>query len=201
MTPHWSAISRALAVAATAAAAAATTGLLACSRRPGVTGEGSGPIETVPIQVVAESEVFTLEAFGAPPADTVVQVQGGQSRVVILRHAPPDNSPFAEVSLAEFGGDAEVRLAVVPGLYGLDIGANSGLGSGSRITFKYPVHFAAPAGSRQRYASDVAFEQALLVGRVLPDGRIALLPSYRPAADNLSAAIPDTGRYLVVAPK
>lgn len=158
----------------------------------------------VPIRTVSESEVFTLEAFGAPPADTVVRIPSGESRVVILRHAPPDNSPFAEVSFAAGafgGGDAEVRLAVVPGLYGLDIGAGSGLGSGSRITFKYPVHFAAPAGSRQHYGSDVAFEQALLVGRVLPDGRIALLPSTRPAADNLSAALPDTGRYLVVAPR
>jgi hypothetical protein len=177
--------------------------LLACGRRPAAGGDAGGEVEVVPIRTVNESDVFTLEAFGAPPADTVVRISAGESRVVILRHAPPDNSPFAEVSFAAgaFDGDAEVRLAVVPGLYGLDIQANAGLGSGSRITFKYPVHFSAPAGSRQRYGSDVAFEQALLVGRVVSEGRIDLLPSTRPAADNLSAALPDTGRYLVVAPR
>ena len=36
---------------------------------------------------------------------------------------------------------------------------------------------------------------------LVEDGRVALLPSLRPAADNLSAIIPVAGRFLVVAPR
>ena len=69
----------------------------------------------------------------------------------------------------------------------------------ARLTFKYPLHFASPAGARERYGSDVLYEQALVVGQALPEGRVALLPSTRPAADNLAAILPGTGRYLAVA--
>jgi hypothetical protein len=37
------------------------------------------------------------------------------------------------------------------------------------------------------------------VGRLLPEGQIELLPSSRPAADNLAASIPAAGAYLVAA--
>jgi hypothetical protein len=51
------------------------------------------------------------------------------------------------------------------------------------------------------YGSDVAFERALAVGRLLPNAQVELFPSTRPAADNLSAAIPAPGSYIVAAPQ
>src|SRR5690606_18672622 len=126
-------------------------------------------------------------------------------RVIILRHAPPDNSPFAELYLpaGAFGAaaEAEVSVTVLPGIYGLEFTASTPLEGVARVVFKYPLHFAAPAGARERYGSDVLFEQALVIGQSLPEGRVALLASTRPAADNLAAAVPGTGRYQVVAPR
>ena len=159
----------------------------------------------VPTAVVAEDRLFLLEAFGAPPADTVVRFDRALPRVIILRHAPPDNSPFAELYFPtgafEGSGEVEVRVTIEPGIYGLGFTTSADLRPVARVTFKYPLHFAAPSGARERYGSDVIFEQALVVGQVLPEGRMALLPSSRPAADNLAAIIPGTGRYLVVAPR
>ncbi len=159
----------------------------------------------MPTAVLAEDRLFVLEAFGAPPADTVVRFDPATPRVIILRHAPPDNSPFAELHFPagafEGGGEVEVRVTVVPGVYGLEFTTSATLRPVARVVFKYPQHFAAPAGARERYGSDVLYEQALVVGQALPEGRVALLPSTRPAADNLAAAIPGTGRYLVVAPR
>lgn len=157
----------------------------------------------MPIALVPEDRLFLLEAFGAPPADTVVRFDRAASRVIILRHAPPDNSPFAELAFPagafEGAGEVEVRVTVVPGVYGIEFTASAGLRPVARLTFKYPLHFASPAGARERYGSDVLYEQALVVGQALPEGRVALLPSTRPAADNLAAILPGTGRYLAVA--
>ncbi len=86
-------------------------------------------------------------------------------------------------------------------MYGLGFTTSADLRPVARVVFKYPLHFAAPSGARERYGSDVTFEQALVVGQALPEGRMALLPSTRPAADNLAAAVPGAGRYLVVAPR
>jgi hypothetical protein len=159
----------------------------------------------VPTAVVPEERLFVLEAFGAPPADTVVRFDRALPRVIILRHAPPDNSPFAELHFPagafDGAGEVEVRVTIEPGVYGLGFTTSADLRPVARVVFKYPLHFAAPAGARERYGSDVTFEQALVVGQVLPEGRMALLPSTRPAADNLAAAVPGTGRYLVVAPR
>jgi hypothetical protein len=51
------------------------------------------------------------------------------------------------------------------------------------------------------YGSDVKFERARAVRRLLPDAQVELLPSTRPAADNLRAAPPAPGGYLVAAPQ
>jgi hypothetical protein len=155
--------------------------------------------------VLPEDRLFVLEAFGPPPADTVVRFEAGAPRVIILRHAPPDNSPFAELAFPagafDGGGEVEVAVTIVPGVYGLEFTTSRPLRPVARVIFKYPLHFAAPAGARERYRSDVLFEQALVVGHVVEDGRVALLPSLRPAADNLSAISPGAGRFLVVAPR
>lgn len=189
------------------ALAAAATALIACGRGAPAGGpvpddEPRAPVATA---VVPEARLFVLEAFGAPPADTVVRFEAGAPRVIILRHAPPDNSPFAELAFPanafDGGGEVEVAVTIVPGVYGLEFTASRPFRPVARLVFKYPLHFAAPGGARERYRSDVLFEQALVIGNVMQDGRVALLPSARPAADNLSAVIPGDGRFLVVAPR
>jgi hypothetical protein len=67
--------------------------------------------------------------------------------------------------------------------------------------FEYARFFSAPARARQVYGSDVVFERALAVGRLLPDARIELLPPSRPAADVVNAELAATGTYLVAAPQ
>ena len=49
--------------------------------------------------------------------------------------------------------------------------------------------------------SDEAFESALAVGQLHPDGGIRFLVSIRPTADNLRAELPEPGSYVVGAPK
>jgi hypothetical protein len=89
-----------------------------------------------------------------------------------------------------------------PGVYGLDLGTSLPLRVGeATVVFDYARYFSAPARARQVYGSEVAFERALAVGRVLPENRIELLPSTRPAPDNLATALSASGSYLVAAPQ
>ena len=92
-----------------------------------------------------------------------------------------------------------------PGIYGVDIGASLPFAKpGDKpvtLTFKYGRYFLAPAKARTVYGDDVQFERALAIGRTLPDGQLALLPSTRPASDNLSAPVATAGTYLVAAPQ
>lgn len=145
-----------------------------------------------------------LESSGVPPDDTTVAVPRAAGRVVILRRGAPDNSLFAEVAVAATSGDGATGTGTVeirprPGLYGLDLAGD--LPAGSRVTFSYGVHFVAPAGARDRYRTDLAFEEALWVARVEPGGRVVFLPSTRPGSDLLSATVSGPGRYVVAAPR
>lgn len=111
---------------------------------------------------------------------------------------------FAEVAFdsASFAGGAgpvQVTIRPRPGVYGIDLQSGSELRQ-ARVTFKYAVHFLAPADARQRYGSDIAFERLLFVGRLEGD-RVTFLPSTRPATDNLSATLPGSGSYIVSAPR
>jgi hypothetical protein len=148
-----------------------------------------------------------LEAWGAPPQDTAVAFLPGTPRTVLLRHAPPDNTVFAELSLpaglfaAGSADSVRVRVEPRPGVYGLTITATPGFGAGATLTFRYPVHFSAPRDASQKYGNPTQFERALGIGVREDDGRYRLLPSTRPAADNLTAAIPGPGVYLVAAPR
>ena len=190
-----------------AAATLAAALLVACGPPKAATGGNGADTPATPrvTRVVDETSLYLLESWGAPPTDTALTTPGGERRVVLMRHAPPDNSPFVELILPEgatpAGGSIDLALQPVPGVYGVDLAAPAAFTPSATLVFKYPVHFAAPAGARERYGGDVPFEQALLVGHVLPDGRVALLPVTRPAADNIAAIIPGPGRYLVVAPK
>jgi hypothetical protein len=131
-----------------------------------------------------------------------------QPRAIVLRHGPPDNTVFAEVdipanALTAGGADsATLTIRPVPGIYGLTLASDASLGAPITLTFKYPVHFAAPSDSRARYPTDVLFEQALVVALVQDDGaRFQTLRSTRPASDNLQAAVAKLGRYEMVAPR
>ena len=180
--------------------------LAGCRGRPPIQGGPAVPPET-PNVTLPVSELFVLESWGAPPLDTSVVFAPGNRRTVLLRHAPPDNTVFAELSLpAELfpnpGADSiRLRIEIRPVVYGMTITSTQGFAAGAILTFKYPVHFAASQAANQRYGNRAQFERALGIGVQENDGRFRLLPSTRPAADNLSATIPGPGVYLVAAPR
>ncbi len=153
----------------------------------------------------ALDQVYLLEVAGVPPEDTTLTAARGARRVIVLRHGPPDNLVFADVTLsadtAAPAGDS-IRLAIRPrpGVYGVDIESAAPLARAA-LTFEYPVHFSAPADARRKYGSDAAFEAALAVGQLLADGGIRFLISTRPASDNLRAELPGPGSYVVGAPR
>lgn len=183
------------------ALSAVACGLSACGRRPGT--------RTTPDpsagRVVMMAAAIVLETAGPPPSDTAVSFTTGLTRTIVLRHGPPENVVFAEVDFppkafdADSGLPVQVELHPRPGVYGLEVMSTLPLRGGATITFKYPRYFSAPARARQAFGTDVLFERALAVGQVRPDGQLALLPSTRPASDNLRSALPAPGIYLVAA--
>lgn len=151
------------------------------------------------------SGVYLLGASGVPAADTTLRLGRGESRVVVLRHGPPDNLTFAELffpadAFTGTGDSVRVTIRPRPGIYGIDLETEAPLVS-ARLRFKYAVHFVAPADARRRYGSETAFEQALAIGQVRHDDTVVFLISSRPGPDNLEAALPGAGRYVVGAPK
>lgn len=180
--------------------------LAGCRSRPQVQTGQSEPDKTPNVTLPAD-QLFVLEWWGAPPLDTSVVFRPGGPRTVLLRHAPPDNTVFAELSLPAdlfpTGSADSIRLVIVirPGVYGVTITCSPGFAEGAILTFKYPVHFAAPRAANQKYGNRAQYERALGIGVQESDGRYRLLPSTRPAADNLSAIIPGPGVYLVAAPR
>jgi hypothetical protein len=186
--------------------ALAVLALGACRSRP--PGQGGEPVAPqTPNLRLPVTQLFVLETWGAPPLDTSLVLRPGSGRTVLLRHAPPDNTVFAELSLpaavfaASLADSIHLRLEPRPGVYGLTISSTPAFTAGAILTFKYPVHFAAPQAIRQKYGNTAQFERALGIGVQESDGRYRLLPSTRPAADNLSATIPGPGVYLVAAPR
>jgi hypothetical protein len=150
--------------------------------------------------------VIVLETSGPPPSDTSVSFTAGTPHVIILRHGPPENIVFARLSFAagafaDSGQTVTVEVHPRPGVYGLDVATSLPLRGGTTVVFDYVRYFSPPARARQVYGSDIAFERALAVGRLLPENQIELLPSTRPVPDNLSAALPSAGSYLVAAPQ
>ena len=154
------------------------------------------------------AQVFVLEASGAAPEDTVVTVTPGAARVIVLRRSAPDFGLFATLELRP-GGDTTVRagpsievaLQPTPGLYGLTLAFQGTVADSATITFSYGTHFVAPAGARERYGSNLAFEKMLVIGRVGDDGVVTFLPTTRPGSDMVRAPVAGPGRYLVAAPR
>ena len=187
-------------------ATATTAGLLACASAPLTAGKSPSPTTGDPARTYALSQVYLLQVSGPPVADTTVRVRRGARRVILLRHAAPDNLTFAELMIpaAAFdttGGDSvDLAIQVRPGVYGIDLRTSAPLKS-AILTFKYAVHFRALDEARARFGSDIAFERVLAIGKLGPGETIVFQRSSRPAADNLSATLAGAGSYVVGAPK
>jgi hypothetical protein len=184
----------------------ASVGILllgACARpRPG--GNAPAPEEGGPLPL---ARVFVLEAAGIMPEDTVVTIPAGARRVVVLRRSAPDFGLFARLEFGDSAleappgnGTARVTLRPVPGEYGLDLEVAGKIRAGATVVFSYGSHFLAPAGARERYGSELVFEQALSVARV-ENNEAVFLPTSRPGTDMVEAAITGPGRYVVGARK
>ena len=130
----------------------------------------------------------------------------GSPRVIVLYHSG-ESITFARLSFepsafGDSGRSVKVDVHPRPGIYGLDVSTSLPLrGGAAAVTFEYSRYFSAPAPARQVYGNDVAFERVLAVGQLLPDNQVELLPSTRPAADNLRAALPAPGSYIVAGPR
>lgn len=156
------------------------------------------------LRLIPVAQAIVLETAGPPPADTSVTFTTGELRTIVLRHGPPENVVFAELTFppaafADSGSRVQVDIKPRPGLYGVDIRISQPLRERAFLVFKYGRYFLAPARGRAVYGGDVQFERALAIGQVLPDAQLALLPSTRPASDNLRAAVTTGGGYLVAA--
>lgn len=166
-------------------------------------GEGqTGPNQ---VRVIPLSQAIVLETAGPPPSDTSVTFRTGEPRTIVLRHGPPDYIVFAELlfppaAFADSGREVRVDVQPRPGVYGVDVGISQPIRGGVTLTFKYARFFSAPSRARAGYRSEVRYERALAIGRVEPDGTLRLLPSTRPASDNLQTTLPGPGSYLVAAP-
>ena len=198
------AISRGLVGTATGFLLLALAAAWGCGARKPVTSPESPATPTAPRQVPL-SRVIVLETSGPPPPDTSVSFTAGSPRTIVLYHAG-ENITFARLSFeagafADSGQAVRVDVRPRPGIYGLDLAISLPLRENqAAVVFEYSRYFSAPARARQVYGSDIAFERALAVGRLLPDGQVELLPSTRSAADNLRAALPAAGSYVVGAP-
>ena len=180
-------------------------GLAACGGRGGSGGKGTEP---APARVIPLASAIVLETAGPPPSDTAVTFVAGEPYVVVLRHGPPENLVFAELAFAantfhaDSGRPVTVEIRPRPGVYGIDLKTSAPFSEGASVVFKYPRYFSAPAKARAVYGSDVLYERALAIGQLVAGGQsLALLPSTRPATDNLQAALPAPGTYLVAAPE
>jgi hypothetical protein len=161
-------------------------------------------------------QVFILEAAGSQPDDSVVSIPNGDGRVIVLRRSAPDFGLFATVDLFHrtdstaatpavapslVAAGVRIGLKPLPGRYGLDLSIEGAAADSATITFSYGTHFVAPAGARERYGSNLAFEKALSIGRVGDDSIVVFLPTTRPGADMVTAPLTGSGRYVVAAPR
>jgi hypothetical protein len=162
-------------------------------------------VDPTAARVVPLASAIVLETAGPPPSDTSVTFAAGELRIIVLRHGPPENVVFAELVFpprafrADSGRAVRVDVRPRPGVYGLDLTTSVPLGEGASVIFRYARYFSAPARARADFGSDVLYERALAVGQVQAGGTLSLLPSTRPVADNLQAALPAAGSYVVAA--
>ncbi len=204
LAPFGPVISRQPRHAATWLAIALGAGCVACGgRKSPVVTEEPGPVapRTLPL-----ARVFVLETAGPAPGDTSVTFTTGAPYTIVMYHAG-ESIAFARLSFAaaafgDSGRTVQVEAKPRPGIYGLDLTTSLPFrAEQAAITFVYGRYFSAPARARQVYGSDAAFEKALAVGQLVSSEQVTLLPSTRPAADNVQAALPAAGSYIVAAPQ
>ena len=177
----------------------------ACGARKPVA--STAPAAPTPARILPFARVIVLETSGPSPSDTSVSFTAGTPRTIVLTHGPPDNIEFASVSFAahafaDSGQTVTVDIKPRPGVYGLDLATSVPLRSGeASLVFDYARYFAAPARALQLYHTHAGFERVLAVGRLLPDNQVELLSSTHPEPDDIEAALPVTGSYLVAAPQ
>lgn len=178
-------------------------GAAACGGRKSAVSPPPGP---TPARTVDLAAVYLLQMSGTPPPDTTVTLTAGTPRHILFRTARPDNTVLADVY---FGAQAfqsppgtavTVTLRANHDAFGLILESGSPFQAGAEITFKYAVHFQAPPDAAAKYPSHVLLERALAVGR-LAGAQIDLLPTTRPASDNLEAPAAAPGTYVVAAPR
>jgi len=187
------------------AATAVLIAPLGCGHAPAA----AAPAGPAPMSRVLPLErLFVLEMSGVPAEDTVVVFPIRAARQIVLRHAAPDNTVFAELSFPAESFDTTgaqdsvfVTVHPRPGVYGMDVTTSLAPKRGALIRFKYPVHFAPPVAAITRYGSPAGLERALQVAIRLDGGNYGLLVSERPSLDNLQAPLTGSGTYLVVAPR
>jgi hypothetical protein len=182
----------------------ATMLVAACGGRSTVADPPPGP---TPARTLPIASVYLLQESGPPPPDTTVTLVAGTPRHILFRTQPPDNTVIADVFFgaqafqAAVGTPVPVTLRASPAAFGLILEAGAPFQAGAEITFKYAVHFVAPPEAVSKYPNHVVLERALAVGRLNAGGEIDLLPSVRPASDNLQAPAATPGTYVVAAPR
>src|SRR5215210_2480036 len=157
-------------------------------RRPAPVTEVEPAVTTA--RTLPMTRLFQLETAGPPPGDTSLTFVTGTPRIVVLYHAG-ESLVFARLrfeagAFGDSGQTVQLGVRPRPGIYGLDFTTSLPFRAGqATVSFVYGRYFSAPARARQVYGSDVAFERALAVGQLLTDGQVALLPTSRPAPDNV----------------
>jgi hypothetical protein len=175
-----------------------------CGGRPG--SRAATPTGPTAPRVLPLARVFLVETGGPPPPDTSVTFTTGSPRSIVLYHSG-ESIVFARIrfdaaAFGDSGRAVQVEVKPRPGIYGFELTTSLPFRAAhGHVTFVYGRYFAAPARARQVYRSDVAFERVLSVGRLLTDGQVELLPSTHPAADHLSADLPEAGAYIMAAPQ
>jgi hypothetical protein len=188
------------------ALASAACLLAACRAHPRPAPDPAATPAPVTVRTLAPGDAFLLENAGGDPQDTVALLVPGRARTIVLRHPAPDQTVFATLDVPAAGlaagpDSVPISLAPAPGVYGVTIGCDAPFGPGITLTFKYAVHFGAPAAAIARYGSRIGLERRLAIARRNDDGSYAMLASGRPASDDLSALISAPGTYVVVAPR
>ncbi|HWA40110.1 MAG TPA: hypothetical protein VG712_00770 [Gemmatimonadales bacterium] len=182
-------------------------GSAAPAAAPSPDGTAQVPAGPVVVRTAPRGETAPVEVGGIAPNDTVVLVRRGESRVVILRHGPPDRAEFIELTLpatvfARAPRDTvRVTIKARPGVYGVDLSADADWGPGAQIAFKYAVHFYPPADAVRRYRTLTEIDRRLTVARREQNGDLTLYLSSRPAPDVLRAMIPGEGTWVMVVGK
>jgi hypothetical protein len=156
--------------------------------------------------VLPLNRVIVLETSGPPPGDTSVSFSAGTPRSIVLRQGPPENIVFARLefpagAFPDSGQEVTVEVKPRPGVYGLELTMSKPIRRSATLAFEYARYFSAPERARQVYRTDGAFERALAVGHLLPEGQVELLPSVRDELDHVSAPVATAGTYLVAAPQ